>query len=172
MKPAIGTTMRYERSNTANFETCLITSTTIDAPLNLIWSIHADIDAWRRWNPHVSTSEMCQGHQEKRKWTRVGTEFYWKKWIIPIPSVVTEVEPLSRIAWVNSILGFKFKFISKYVESYDGTQVHVEALAESFLSRLFHFPLQVVLSVIMQTWLMALKAESERHTHPMLDVRN
>lgn len=47
MKPAIDTTMRYDKSKTANFETCLITSTTIDAPLNLIGpftptSMHGD----------------------------------------------------------------------------------------------------------------------------------
>lgn len=152
----------HDTSNIDNFGNCHAINTTISAHLALIWAIHADIDGWRQWNPHVSFSDMCHGHAEKRKWTRVGTEFYWKKGFIPFFSVVTEVKPLSRISWINCAPGIKFKFISKYEETDSGTSVHVEALTDGFLSKVFFLPIKIFMAIAMSKWMKALKIETER----------
>ncbi|MGW5329722.1 SRPBCC family protein [Streptomyces sp. NPDC004014] len=67
-------------------------STVIDAPLETVWNLHTDIDAWAEWNTHVDEAELDGPLQP-------GSSFRWKTHGLDITSTLHEIVPGARIVW-------------------------------------------------------------------------
>ncbi|MEU7606236.1 SRPBCC family protein [Streptomyces sp. NPDC041003] len=67
-------------------------STVIDAPLERVWALHTDIDAWPSWNAHVDQAQLdgplLPGHS-----------FSWKTHGLDITSTIRELVPGERLVW-------------------------------------------------------------------------
>uniref|UniRef100_A0AAU2JYB0 SRPBCC family protein n=1 Tax=Streptomyces sp. NBC_00049 TaxID=2903617 RepID=A0AAU2JYB0_9ACTN len=130
-------------------------STVIDAPLERVWALHTDIDAWPSWNAHVDQAELDGP-------LLPGNFFHWKTHGMDIVSTILEIVPGERLVWggpANGIDGvhvWAFERIGSQVrvhteESWSG--VLVEAAAD-ILGRALHDSLT--------TWLGVLKARAEQ----------
>jgi hypothetical protein len=71
---------------------------TIEAPLEVVWNIIAEIDRWCVWNPAISKAKL------NGQFT-VGTTFNWKSNGFAIHSTLQEIAPLSRLVWTGKAPG-------------------------------------------------------------------
>lgn len=65
-------------------------STTIDAPLERVWALHTDIDAWPSWNADVDRAELDGP-------LLPGNSFSWKTHGLDITSTIREIVPGERL---------------------------------------------------------------------------
>ncbi|MFE7774704.1 SRPBCC family protein [Streptomyces sp. NPDC057445] len=65
---------------------------TIGAPMETVWRLHTDINAWPDWNTGIDTAELS-GELE------AGASFRWLTHGLDITSTVTALEPGRHIAW-------------------------------------------------------------------------
>ncbi|WP_445270010.1 SRPBCC family protein [Streptomyces sp. DSM 41634] len=130
-------------------------STVIDAPLERVWALHTDIDAWPSWNAHVDQAQLdgplLPGHS-----------FSWKTHGLDITSTLREIVPGERLVWggpANGIEGihvWTFEQTGGQVtvrteESWSGAPVDA---APAELGRALHDSLTA--------WLAALKNRAEQ----------
>lgn len=126
----------------------------IEADLDSVWNIMADIESWPNWNPDVKDVIL---HGDLKP----GTHFQWKAGPGKITSVLQNVEPPHLLAWtgktmgVNAIDVFKFEFVN------GKTIVKEEESWEGLLSRALHGRLQKMLEESLEAGLKYLKAEAE-----------
>lgn len=126
----------------------------IEADLDTVWNIMADIESWPNWNPDVKDVVL---HGDLKP----GTHFQWKAGPGKITSVLQNVEPPHLLAWtgktmgVNAIDVFKFEFVN------GKTIVKEEESWEGLLSRALHGRLQKMLEESLEAGLKYLKAEAE-----------
>jgi len=126
----------------------------IEADLDTVWNIMADIQSWPNWNPDVKDVVL---HGDLKP----GTHFQWKAGPGKITSVLQNVEPPHLLAWtgktmgVNAIDVFKFEFVN------GKTIVKEEESWEGLLSRVIHGKLQKMLEESLESGLKYLKAEAE-----------
>jgi len=126
----------------------------IEANLDTVWNIMADIQSWPNWNPDVKDVVL---HGDLKP----GTHFQWKAGPGKITSVLQNVEPPHLLAWtgktmgVNAIDVFKFEFVN------GKTIVKEEESWEGLLSRAMHGRLQKMLEESLESGLKYLKAEAE-----------
>lgn len=126
----------------------------IEADLDTVWNIMADIESWPNWNPDVKDVIL---HGDLKP----GTHFQWKAGPGKITSVLQNVEPPHLLAWtgktmgVNAIDVFKFEFVN------GKTIVKEEESWEGLLSRALHGRLQKMLEESLEAGLKYLKAEAE-----------
>jgi hypothetical protein len=70
----------------------------ISAPIEVVWSIHADVAGWPSWRPDVESAE-AQGP------LAVGSTFSRRTAGLDITSVVGELDAPRRIAWSGAAGG-------------------------------------------------------------------
>ncbi|MFC8278231.1 SRPBCC family protein [Streptomyces sp. NPDC057271] len=131
-------------------------ATVIDAPLERVWSLHADIDAWSDWNTDIDRAELDGP-------LLPGNSFTWQTHGMDITSTIREVVPGERVVWggpahgIEGIHVWTFERIGDQVttvhteESWSGAPV--DAAAEE-LGR--------ALNASLTGWLAGLKARAER----------
>ncbi|MEU2053969.1 SRPBCC family protein [Streptomyces bungoensis] len=130
-------------------------STVIDAPLERVWALHTDIDAWAEWNADVDQAELDGP-------LLPGNSFRWKTHGLDIVSTVREIVPGERLVWggpANGIVGvhvWTFGRTGGQVtvhteESWSGAPV--DAAAEQ---------LGQALEQSLTAWLACLKSRAER----------
>ncbi len=126
----------------------------IEADLDTVWNIMANIESWPNWNPDVKDAVL---HGDLKP----GTHFQWKSGPGKITSVLQNVEPPHLLAWTGKTMGinaidiFKFEFV-------DGkTIVKEEESWEGLLSRAMHGRFQKMLEESLEAGLKYLKAEAE-----------
>ena len=126
----------------------------IEADIDTVWNIMANIEAWPNWNPDVKDAVL---HGDLKP----GTHFQWKAGPGKITSVLQNVEPPHLLAWTGKTMGinaidiFKFEFV-------DGkTIVKEEESWEGLLSRAMHGRFQKMLEESLEAGLKYLKAEAE-----------
>ncbi|MGV9305574.1 SRPBCC family protein [Nonomuraea sp. NPDC003727] len=66
--------------------------TLVRAPLDHVWRLHTDIDAWPTWNTGIDTAAL-------RQELAVGAVFDWETHGLGISSTVAELVPRRRIVW-------------------------------------------------------------------------
>ncbi|WP_405828371.1 SRPBCC family protein [Streptomyces sp. NBC_00105] len=130
-------------------------STVIDAPLERVWALHTDIDAWPSWNAHVDQAQLdgplLPGHS-----------FSWKTHGLDITSTLREIVPGERLVWggpANGIEGIHVwtfeqtggQMTVRTEESWSGAPVDA---APTELGRALHDSLTA--------WLAALKSRAEQ----------
>ena len=64
----------------------------IEAPVNVVWELHVDVNGWTRWNPEITAARL-NGPSEP------GATFDWESYGFPVTSRVYEVNPGHRILW-------------------------------------------------------------------------
>ncbi|GIF48331.1 polyketide cyclase/dehydrase/lipid transport protein [Asanoa ferruginea] len=131
----------------------------IRAPLMTLWLLHVDIDAWPRWNRHISSAAL-------RGPIGVDATFDWETEGLKITSTITEYDPMRRIAWTGTASGIEARHVWTFaprteqaaqvqtVESWAGDPVRADPAA-----------MRAALDGSLQGWLTALESESERVTH-------
>ena len=66
--------------------------TTIAAPLQKVWDLHTDINAWPSWNGDIVKARL-------RGDLAVGTVFEWETHGLSVASTIYELQPHIEIAW-------------------------------------------------------------------------
>lgn len=126
----------------------------IDAPLEAVWRVQADIDGWSTWHPDVSRSEL-------KGPLAPGTVFRWASGGTPIRSVLREVEPERRLSWTGRALGTRAVHVWTFEAHEGGTCVRTEESMEGWPVRLFRGSMQRMLDQGLRTWLEHLKQAVE-----------
>jgi uncharacterized protein YndB with AHSA1/START domain len=130
---------------------------TVNAPLETVWNLHTDIDAWSKWNADITRAHL-------RGELRAGTVFDWETAGLAITSTVAEVSPMGRIAWggpahsIDGIHVWTFEATEAGVvvrtrESWDGEPVLADPAG-----------MHAALEGSLRTWLDELKSVAERGT--------
>lgn len=127
----------------------------IEAPVERVWSVLADIDGWSRWNPDVSRTKL-QGPLAP------GTRFRWKAGGLPIVSTLQEVVPERRIGWTGRAISIRAVHVWTLEPRKEDVLVSTEESFDGLLARLFAGPMRWILSDSLEKGLAALKAECER----------
>ncbi|MFI6596851.1 SRPBCC family protein [Nonomuraea sp. NPDC050536] len=130
-------------------------STVISAPLERVWSLHTDIDAWPTWQPDITAAALAGP-------LAPGSVFVWSTAGLEISSTVYAVEPRHRILWGGPAHGITG--IHQWTFDEQDGQVHVHT-AESWAGD----PIQVdpdgmraALETSLTTWLHHLKSTAEQ----------
>jgi len=130
-------------------------STVIDAPLERVWALHTDIDAWPSWNAHVDQAKLDGP-------LLPGNSFSWKTHGLDITSTIREIVPGERLVWGGPAGGIEGVHVWTFEQT--GSQVSVRTeeswsgapvdAAAAELGQALHDSLTV--------WLAALKARAEQ----------
>lgn len=90
--------------------------TTVHAPIEKVWRLHTDIDAWPSWNPDVSSARLRGG-------LAVGATFDWQTHGLVIASTVAELVPGRRIVWGGPAHGIEGVHVWTFEEIEGGVLV-------------------------------------------------
>ncbi|MEU9082024.1 SRPBCC family protein [Streptomyces sp. NPDC048357] len=130
-------------------------STVIDAPLERIWALHTDIDAWPSWNAHVDQAELdgplLPGHS-----------FSWKTHGLDITSTIREIVPGERLVWGGPANGIEGVHVWTFEQT--GSQVTVRTEESWSGAPVDAAPAELgqALHDSLTAWLAALKARAEQ----------
>lgn len=129
--------------------------TEIDAPLDVVWALHTDIDGWTSWQPEITEAAIGADFVP-------GATFSWLTHGLSITSTVHDVEPLRRTCWggpAHGITGvhewtfeeFDGRVVVTTAESWDGDPVRADVTT-----------MKAALDASLISWLGHLKAAAER----------
>jgi uncharacterized protein YndB with AHSA1/START domain len=130
------------------------TSLHVDAPIERVWGLLADVAEWRSWNTVVK-SITVDGPIE------VGTAFRWKSGPGTIRSQLLEVEAPTAIAWTGNTMGIKAIHVYQLTPTASGVDVSTEESWDGLPPRLFGGLLRKALDKALRDGLVALKASAE-----------
>ncbi|MFF4427780.1 SRPBCC family protein [Streptomyces sp. NPDC001513] len=130
-------------------------STVIDAPLERIWALHTDIDAWPSWNAHVDQAELDGP-------LLPGNSFSWKTHGLDITSTVREIVPGERLVWGGPANGIEGIHVWTFEQT--GSQVTVRTEESWSGAPVDAAPAELgqALHDSLTAWLAALKARAEQ----------
>jgi uncharacterized membrane protein len=101
----------------------------IDAPLEVVWNLQTDFQAWPEWQANISWVTM-DGNLAP------GTIFRWKASGIKIVSTLQEVEPMRRISWTGVSPGMQAIHIWNFEPGDGGVRVVTEESLSGWFARL------------------------------------
>ncbi|MCX5231095.1 SRPBCC family protein [Streptomyces sp. NPDC006553] len=130
-------------------------STVIDAPLERVWQLHTDIDAWAAWNADVDEATL-NGPLEP------GTSFTWKTHGLDITSTVTELVPGERIVWGGPANGITGIHVWTFEPTDDRVTVRTEESWSGAPVDAATEELGRALDQSLRSWLTSLKNHAER----------
>ncbi|MET7759218.1 SRPBCC family protein [Streptomyces sp. NPDC005389] len=130
-------------------------ATVIDAPVERVWQLHTDIDAWATWNADVDQATLNGP-------LRTGTSFTWRTHGLDITSTVTELVPGERIVWGGPADGITGIHVWTFERTGGRVTVRTEeswsgAPVDAATEELGH-----ALDQSLRSWLNALKVRAER----------
>ncbi|MER6314185.1 SRPBCC family protein [Streptomyces sp. NPDC001581] len=130
-------------------------STVIDAPLERIWALHTDIDAWPSWNAHVDQAELDGP-------LLPGNSFCWKTHGLDITSTIREIVPGERLVWGGPANGIEGIHVWTFEQT--GSQVTVRTEESWSGAPVDAAPAELgqALHDSLTAWLAALKARAEQ----------
>lgn len=91
----------------------------IAAPIERVWQLHTDIDAWPRWQTDIESAQ-ADGP------VAPGSTFHWTTADLSIGSTVYAVEAPGRILWGGTAHGITAIHEWRFEAHGDETQVHNE----------------------------------------------
>jgi uncharacterized protein YndB with AHSA1/START domain len=127
----------------------------IQASPEKVWEIQTNIDAWKVWQPGISSSLLLDT-------LTVGAFFQWTSGGFAITSTLQEVQPKTRIAWTGRAFGTQARHIWMFQPQGDGTLVTTEESMEGWLIRLLKPLMPKSLEKSLDLWLSSLKFIAER----------
>lgn len=130
-------------------------SIAIDAPLETVWAVHTDIDAWADWNADVEQAEL-DGPLVP------GNSFTWRTHGLDITSTVRQLVPGERLVWGGPANGIEGVHVWTFEQT--GGQVTVRT-EESWSGAPVDAAVDALGQALHQSltgWLAALKARAEQ----------
>ena len=128
--------------------------TDIDAPLDTVWQLHTDVNAWPSWQAEITAAHIDGAFQP-------GASFEWTSYGFTVVSTIYAVAERARVLWGGTSSGITG--VHEWVFSETPTGVHV-ATNESFAGE----PVQADVTAMQSTldsslisWLAHLKAAAE-----------
>ena len=126
----------------------------IGAPLETVWKIQTDINAWIQWRPTVTAARFDGVLQ-------AGSAFRWEEGGLKITSTVLELLPMRRIVWTGPAQGIDAVHVWEFTASEHGVRVRTEESWSGDVVGANAPALQPVLDGALQDWLARLKSTSE-----------
>jgi uncharacterized protein YndB with AHSA1/START domain len=126
----------------------------IEAPPQIVWKIHIDIDNWSRWQTAITASKLESP-------LAVGSAFRWRSGGLNVTSTVQVLEPNRLIGWTGKSLGAQAKHIWKFIPQDNGTMVTTEESMEGWSVGLLKLVMPKFLVNSLDTWLRNLKTQAE-----------
>ena len=126
----------------------------IQATPEAVWSIQADINAWKEWQPDISKSQINGA-------LSTGSNFVWTSGGFTIISMLQEVIPQARIAWTGKAMWSQARHIWTFRPQSGGTLVTTEESMEGWLISIMKILMPNFLDKSLDVWLTALKNKSE-----------
>ncbi|MGW0751385.1 SRPBCC family protein [Streptomyces sp. NPDC002587] len=130
-------------------------STAIDAPLEHVWDLHTDIDAWADWNADVDEAELDGPLQP-------GSSFRWRTYGLDITSTIREVVPGERLVWGGPANGIEGVHVWTFEETGGQVTVRTEESWSGAPVDAAVTELRQALDDSLTTWLASLKARAEQ----------
>jgi uncharacterized membrane protein len=128
--------------------------TDIDAPLDTVWQLHADVNTWPTWQTDITAAHIEGAFQP-------GASFEWTSYGFTVVSTIYAVTPRARVLWGGTSGGITG--IHEWVFSETPTGVHVTT-NESFAGTPVEADangMQSALDSSLISWLGHLKAAAE-----------
>jgi hypothetical protein len=129
--------------------------TLIQAPVELVWQILADIANWPGWNPAIQRVVLFGP-------IRPGTEFHWVAGGLKIRSRLQALSRSDRIVWTGRTRGIRAVHVWSFEQRAEGTYVRTEESFHGLLARLFAKSMRRTLVEALRQGLSALQHEAER----------
>jgi uncharacterized protein YndB with AHSA1/START domain len=130
-------------------------STVIDAPLERVWALHTDIDAWPNWNTDVDQADL-EGPLTP------GSTFHWKTHGLDISSTIREITPGRRIVWGGPAGGIDGIHVWTFEQTGDQVTVRTEESWSGAPVQAMPEDLRTALHDSLTNWLAALKTRAEQ----------
>lgn len=127
---------------------------TIAAPAETVWAVHTDIDAWPRWHPDITSTELHGPLQS-------GSTFTWKSGPGTITSRLEIVEPHRHIVWTGKAVGTRAIHVWTLEPDADRTRVTTEESMAGRPVALFKSYFQRMLDRTLDAWVAGLKTAAE-----------
>lgn len=130
-------------------------STVIDAPLERVWALHTDINAWAYWNTDVDQAKLDGP-------LLPGNSFHWKTHGLDITSTIREIVPGERLVWGGPANGIEGTHVWTFERTGDQVTVHTEESWSGAPVEAATTELGQALKASLTTWLAALKSRAEQ----------
>jgi uncharacterized protein YndB with AHSA1/START domain len=130
------------------------TSIHVDAPIDTVWRLLADIGRWPTWNQAVKQVTL-EGPVQS------GLGFRWKSGPGWIRSTLLALESPTTIAWSGNTMGIKAIHTYRLTEAGGGVDVETEESWDGLPPKIFRGPLQKTLDKALRGGLTDLKAAAE-----------
>ena len=131
----------------------------IAAPVDVVWDVLSDIDAWPRWNAEVQSATVAGA-------VAPGTEFRWKAGPGTIQSRIERAERPRLLAWTGRTFGLSAIHVWRLEPRAGGTHVTTEESMEGLPARVLRGMVQKNLDKSLDAWLRGLQTEAERRSSP------
>jgi len=147
----------YPPSKTIHTNAPVITHRTIliNAPIEKVWSVFADIDHWSSWQKEIPSIKLNGPLQ-------AGSSFDWKNKGLTIHSTLHTVDSLHKIGWSGTAFGSFAIHNWTFTRKGNYTEVAVEESMEGWLVWLLTGTFQTALDDSLTGWLAALKTTAEK----------
>ena len=127
----------------------------INAPIAVVWKIHADINSWSEWHPDMARSELESS-------LTVGEVFEWKSSGVSIKSKLTTVEEERKLSWSGEGFGATANHIWEFERiSEDRTRVTTHEDMDGWFVWMFTGMMNSKVNESLEKWLSALKKKAE-----------
>jgi len=128
----------------------------IDAPREVVWKLHTDINAWPKWQRDISDGRLEEPLAR-------GASFHWAIHGMDITSTVYAIDEGSRILWGGYVNGTSGIHEWTFTDTPSGVRV-TTAESQSFAGDPVAADvtkMQALLDQALQSWLQQLKAAAE-----------
>lgn len=126
----------------------------IQAPVEVVWEIQTDINAWPQWRSAVSSASF-------EDTLKPGAVFKWEDSGLKITSTIRQVIPHRRIVWTGPAQGINAVHVWEFTTTATGVHVHTEESWNGDGLQAQAEKLQPLLDQSLKSWLSLLKARSE-----------
>ena len=129
----------------------------IQAPPDVVWRVHADVNAWPTWHPDITDANLAEPFEP-------GHSFDWTSYGFAVTSTIYSVVEPSRTLWGGTANGITGVHEWTFEETPSGTHVTTN---ESFAGQPVEADpssMQTLLDASLQVWLDRLKQAAERST--------
>src|SRR4051794_23586941 len=127
---------------------------TIQAPIDVVWRLHVDVDGWPRWQTDID-SARSDGP------LRPGSTFHWTTAGLSIASTVYAVDAPHRILWGGPASGIDGVHQWTFIADAGRTTVHTEESWEGEPVREDADHLRTLLDGSLASWLDRLRGAAE-----------
>jgi hypothetical protein len=126
----------------------------IQAPVDTIWQLHTDVDAWPTWQSDITDARLDGAFEP-------GASFAWTSSGFSVTSTIYDVTDRSRTLWGGTAEGVTGIHEWTFRDMTQGVLVGTsESLAGEPVER-DPSPMQSILDTSLVTWLLHLKATAE-----------